>query len=119
MDDDFNTPMVIANLFDACRLVNQINDGKASATADQIDALKNLFNTFLVEILGVKTDIIEGGDNKALKPFEDAVNLLLDLRRDAKARKDWAMSDLIRDRLAEIGFDVKDTKDGFEWSLKK
>jgi cysteinyl-tRNA synthetase len=75
--------------------------------------------TFLVDILGVKTDLVEGGNTAALKPFEDAVDLLLDLRRDAKARKDWAMSDLIRDRLAAIGFEVKDTKDGFEWSLKK
>jgi cysteinyl-tRNA synthetase len=119
MDDDFNTPMVIANLFDACRLINQINDGKATATAEQIDALKQLMQTFLVDILGVKTDLVEGGNTAALKPFEDAVDLLLDLRRDAKARKDWAMSDLIRDRLAGIGFEVKDTKDGFEWSLKK
>jgi cysteinyl-tRNA synthetase len=119
MDDDFNTPMVIANLFDACRLINQINDGKATATAEQIDALKQLMQTFLVDILGVKTDLVEGGNTAALKPFEDAVDLLLDLRRDAKARKDWAMSDLIRDRLAAIGFEVKDTKDGFEWSLKK
>jgi cysteinyl-tRNA synthetase len=119
MDDDFNTPMVIANLFDACRLVNQVNDGKATATAEEIEALKALFNTFLVEILGVKTDLVEGGNTDALKPFEDAIDLLLDLRREAKARKDWAMSDLIRDRLAAIGFEVKDTKDGFEWSLKK
>jgi cysteinyl-tRNA synthetase len=119
MDDDFNTPIVIANLFDACRLINQINDGKASATAEQIEALKHLMQTFLVEILGVKTDMVEGGNSDALKPFEDAVDLLLDLRCEAKARKDWAMSDLIRDRLAAIGFEVKDTKDGFEWSLKK
>ena len=54
-----------------------------------------------------------------MKPFEDAVDLLLQMRAEAKSKKDWATSDLIRNRLGEIGFDVKDTKDGWEWSLKK
>ncbi|MEE1207848.1 MAG: DALR domain-containing protein, partial [Muribaculaceae bacterium] len=117
----FNTPMVIAALFEACRLVNQVNDGKLTASAEQIAALKELFQTFLVDILGVKTDMLgaDGADQSAMKPFEDAVDLLLDLRRDAKQRKDWTMSDMIRNRLTEIGFDVKDTKDGFEWTVRK
>ena len=121
MNDDFNTPMVIAALFEACRLVNQVNDGKLTASAEQIAALKELFQTFLVDILGVKTDMLgaDGADQSAMKPFEDAVDLLLDLRRDAKQRKDWTMSDMIRNRLTEIGFDVKDTKDGFEWTVRK
>ncbi len=62
------------------------------------------------------TDTV-GGDS--LKPFEDAVDLLLDIRAKAKADKDWTTSDLIRNKLGEIGFDVKDTKDGYEWSIKK
>ena len=53
-----------------------------------------------------------------MKPFEQAVDLLLEIRKEAKAKKDWATSDTIRNRLAEIGFDVKDTKDGFEWKVK-
>ena len=120
LDDDLNTPIVIAHLFEACRLINQVNDGTATATQADIDALKALFQTFLVDILGITTDIAAGGDgNQTLKPFEDAVDLLLQIRGEAKAKKDWATSDLIRNRLAEIGFDVKDTKDGFEWSVKK
>ncbi len=120
LDDDLNTPIVIAHLFDACRLINQVNDGNATATADDIAELKQLFDTFLVEILGIRTEIVAGaGSADALQPFEDAVDLLLQIRSEAKAKKDWATSDLIRNRLAEIGFDVKDTKDGFEWSLKK
>lgn len=121
MDDDFNTPIVIANLFDACRLINMINDGNASASAAQIDALKSIMQTFLTDILGVSTDTTAAGDDNAaaMKPFEDAVDLLLEIRSEAKAKKDWATSDLIRDRLAAIGFDVKDTKQGFEWSVKK
>ena len=81
--------------------------------------LRELFDTFLVEILGIRVENA-GSESGAsnLKPFEDAVDLLLDMRSEAKARKDWATSDLIRDKLAEIVFDVKDTKNGFEWSLK-
>ena len=68
----------------------------------------------------LRLDTVGGeGDNANMKPFEDAVDLLLELRKGAKAEKNWAMSDLIRNKLSEIGFDVKDTKDGFEWSLKK
>ena len=120
LDDDLNTPIVIAHLFEACRLINQVNDGTASATQADIDALKALFQTFLVDILGISTDIAGASEgNASLRPFEEAVDLLLEIRGEAKARKDWATSDLIRNRLAEIGFDVKDTKDGFEWSVKQ
>lgn len=119
MDDDLNTPTVISTLFDACKVINSANDGKASLTADQIAELKDLYQTFLIDILGIKTDIVEGSNANALEPFEKAVDLLLQIRNDAKAKKDWTTSDLIRDKLKEIGFDVKDTKDGFEWSLKK
>ena len=121
MNDDLNTSIVISHLFDACRVINQVNDGKASATAEDIETLKKLFNTFLVDILGVRTEMLAGGDENsdALRPFEQAVDFILEMRRTAKANKDWATSDLIRDRLAQIGFDVKDTKDGFEWSVKK
>lgn len=118
LDDDLNTPIVIAHLFEACRIVNQINDGKASATAGDLERLKNLFNVFLFEILGMCDEMTAGVSSASLKPFEDAVDLLLTLRAEAKAKKDWATSDLIRNRLSEIGFNVKDTKDGFEWSLK-
>lgn len=119
MDDDLNTSIVIAHLFDACRVINQVNDGHATATAQDIETLKDLFNTFLVDILGVRTELVAGtGNADALRPFEEAVDLLLQIRSESKAKKDWATSDLIRNRLAEIGFDVKDTKDGFEWTLK-
>ncbi len=120
LDDDLNTPIVIAHLFEACRQINQVNDGNATATAADIEELKALFDTFLVDILGIRTEIVTGtGSTDALRPFEDAVDLLLEMRREAKAQKDWVTSDLIRNRLSEIGFDIKDTKDGFEWSLKK
>ena len=121
MDDDLNTPVVIATLFDACRAINQVNDGSASATAADIDSLKHIMDTYLVQILGIVPDAASasGADTASLKPYEEAVDLLLDIRREAKQKKDWATSDFIRDRLAAIGFDVKDTKDGYEWSVKQ
>jgi cysteinyl-tRNA synthetase len=121
LDDDLNTPVVIAVLFDACRIINSIKDGIATATADDIAKLHHVMDTFLVEILGIRTDMTEGtgASAEAMKPFEGAVELLLEMRSQAKKNKDWATSDLIRDRLAALGFDVKDTKDGWEWSLKK
>lgn len=118
MDDDLNTPVVIANLFDALRIVNQVKDGHAKATQADIDELRQVFDIFLVDILGVRTEMAGSGDNaEALRPFEQAVDLLLEMRAKAKANKDWTTSDLIRDRLAAIGFTVKDTKDGAEWKL--
>ncbi|MBO4944425.1 MAG: cysteine--tRNA ligase [Muribaculaceae bacterium] len=117
MDDDLNTPVVIAHLFEGCSLVNKINDGQLSATQAQIDRLKALFRTFLVEILGIRVET-EAGGAANMKPFEGAVDLLLQIRSQAKAAKDWTTSDLIRDKLSALGFDVKDTKSGFEWKLK-
>ncbi|MCM1520902.1 MAG: cysteine--tRNA ligase [Lachnoclostridium sp.] len=118
MDDDLNTPVVISVLFDALRVINQIKDGHAKATQADIDELQSLFDTFLVDILGIRTEVASDTSG-AMKPFEDAVNLLLEVRAKAKADKDWATSDLIRDRMAAMGFVVKDTKDGAEWSLAK
>ena len=116
MNDDLNTAQVIATLFDACRLINQANDGHASLGQADIDALKQLFQDYLFNILGVRDDAA-AGDGLDLTPYRKAVDLLLEVRMNAKRNKDWATSDLIRDRLNEAGFSVKDTKDGFEWKV--
>ena len=118
LDDDLNTPIVIAHLFDALRIVNSVKDGKATATQADIDELKGVFDTFLIDILGIRPEIAGGADNaEAMKPFEKAMELILEMRAKAKNAKDWATSDLIRDRLAQAGFTIKDTKDGAEWSV--
>ena len=117
LDDDFNTPVLIGVLFDAVRLINQVYDHTATATSDDIEALKKLFDTFLIEILGIVPDGASDAGAASLKPYQEAVDLLLQIRAEAKANKNWATSDLIRDRLAAIGFTVKDTKDGVEWKL--
>lgn len=117
MDDDLNTPMVIATLFDACRIINQAADGLIKLNADDIASLRYLFDTFLIEILGVRVsaDAESSGNSKA---FDGAMDLLMEIRKNAKSSKDWATSDLIRDKLSELGFVIKDTKNGAEWSLK-
>ena len=118
MDDDLNTPIVISHLFEAVSIINRVNDGHATATQADIDRLRRIFSTFLFDIMGMRPEESAAGE-ETLKPYRDAVDLLLQIRAEAKGKKDWATSDLIRDRLASIGFAVKDTRDGgFEWNLK-
>jgi len=117
MDDDLNSPIVISHLFDACRVVNQIIDKKQSITPAGLEALKRVFHTFTFDLLGLSAEA--SGNAAREESFGQAVDLLLDLRAAAKAAKDWATSDRIRDELAAIGFEVKDTKDGSTWKLNK
>ena len=120
MDDDLNTPQVIAVLFEAGKAINQAADGQLQLTAEQIDRLKALFEKYLVEIMGVRmeADGASGASDNSTKAYRGAVDLLMEVRANAKAAKDWTTSDLIRDRLSSLGFDVKDTKTGVEWSIK-
>ena len=118
MNDDLNTPNVIATLFDACRVINQVNDGNATMTQADIDELKSVFQTYLFDVLGVRDDSAGDAGCVNLEPYRKAVDLLLDIRKTAKANKDWTTSDLIRNKMNEAGFDVKDTKEGFEWKVK-
>ena len=113
MCDDLNTPIVISHLFDACKAINTVADGKGSISADDLEELKAVFSLFVEDVLGIKT---EADDNKN-DAYKKAVDLLLDLRLQAKQNKDWATSDKIRNELTALGFSIKDTKDGFEWSL--
>ncbi len=117
IEDDLNTPIVIANLFEAGKYVNMAADGSIKLDAEAIASLRHLFDIFLIEILGIRVGL--EGEQTSLKPFEEAIDLLMEIRANAKATKDWATSDLIRDKLARIGFDIKDTKNGVEWSLRK
>lgn len=114
MDDDFNTPIVIANLFEASRIINSVNDGKSQLTQNDIDRIKQLFETFLFEILGMKYE--QSISSNGLD--EQLMNIIIDLRTKAKQNKDYATADSIRDMLSSIGIVLKDTKDGVEWQLK-
>ena len=113
MCDDLNTPIVISHLFDACKAINTIADGKATIAAADLEELKATFKLFVEDILGLQT-ADNSADNTA---YKKAVDLLLEIRRQAKQNKDWATSDKIRNELTAIGFTIKDTKDGFEWSI--
>ncbi len=116
LNDDLNTPQVIATLFEAIKYINQCADGLIKLDADDIAALRHLFDTFLIDLLGIR--VANDTDSRnSTKPFEGAVDLLMEIRANAKANKDWATSDLIRNKLAELGFNVKDTKNGVEWSI--
>ncbi|MBO4489441.1 MAG: cysteine--tRNA ligase, partial [Bacteroidales bacterium] len=116
MNDDFNTPKVIAELFDATRIINAVKDGHATLTAEDIELLKTTFRTFFFDILGIKPELAQG-DTREHDALEKAMALVLDMRKTAKAEKNWALSDKIRDELNAAGIIVKDTKDGAEWSL--
>ena len=113
MCDDLNTPIVISHLFDACKAINTVADGKGSISADDLEELKAVFSLFVEDVFGIKT---ETDDNKN-DAYKMAVDLLLDLLLQAKQNKDWATSDKIRNELTALGFSINDTKDGFEWSL--
>lgn len=116
LDDDLNTPMVIAHLFEATKIINSATDGNATLSQADIDRLKETFDTMLGQILGIRLGNADTGSD--LTPYEGAVDLLMEIRANAKQNKDWTTSDLIRDKLAALGFNVKDTKQGVEWSLK-
>jgi len=114
MADDLNTPIAIAHLFDATREINKIFDGNATISQKDLDELKSVFDIFINNILGIKTDS-DGG--KSYEAYRKAVDLLLEIRLQAKQNKDWATSDKIRNELSNYGFTIKDTKDGFEWTI--
>ncbi len=115
LDDDLNTPMAIAHLFEAAKIINSAHDGKITLIAGDIDHLKETFDDILVSILGMRMGA-QSSDTD-LTPYEGAVDLLMEIRANAKQNKDWSTSDLIRHKLASLGFNVKDTKNGVEWSL--
>ena len=116
MNDDLSTPIVISHLFDGVRIINTVLAGNATLSQADLDELRETMRMFMFDILGLVES--KQADNNGNEAYAKAIELLLDIRRDAKARKDWATSDLIRDRLGEIGFELKDTKEGTEWKLK-
>ncbi|MBP5516581.1 MAG: cysteine--tRNA ligase [Bacteroidales bacterium] len=114
MNDDFNTPIVISHLFDMAKVVNTVNDHKATLTQADIDELKDLFQTFVFDVMGLRDEA--SSDNTAI--IDGLMQMILDVRATAKANKDWTTSDKIRDNLAALGIAVKDGKDGATWELK-
>ena len=116
MNDDLSTPIVISHLFEAVKIINTVLAGGATLSAEDSTHLKETFRIFLFDIMGIREEV--GVSEEGNEAYHKAVDLLLDVRKEAKARKDWTTSDYIRDRLSEIGFEIKDTKEGVEWKLK-
>jgi cysteinyl-tRNA synthetase len=110
MNDDFNSPVLIAELFEASRIINSVHDGKMKIDDANLQLLKTLMNTFVLDVLGLKDEQAANDD------LPNVLNLIVELRSEAKINKDYAISDKIRDGLARIGFQLKDSKDGTHWS---
>ena len=111
MDDDFNTPILIAHLFDGVRIINSVKDGKESLSSSDLDKLKNLFNTFVLDILG----LISAKENSGNDLTNEVMELVLKLRGNAKSTKDFTTADLIREELNKLNIQVKDSRDGSNW----
>lgn len=114
MNDDFNTPILIAQLFEGIRFVNVVNDKRETLTAADIELLKTTLEAFLFDVLGIKNEKSAGNNSEKLT---GVVEMLIEMRNDARANKNWALSDEIRDKLLALGIQLKDGKDGTGFTL--
>jgi len=116
LNDDLNTPVLIAHLFDGVKVINSLLTGKEKITSGNLESLKSLYCKLIYDVLGLK----EEGDNEGnTEMLDKVVRFLLSTRDEAKKNKDWATADKIRDELTNLGIVVKDTKDGCEWEIIK
>ena len=116
MGDDLNSPIAIAALFDWVRNINSLAEAKETITQADMDYLKQNFRSIVFDILGL-TDEQSAGGSKQAELTSNLIDMLLNMRLDAKARKDFATSDKIRDELSKMGVVVRDRKDGFDWEI--
>lgn len=117
LNDDLNTPILIAHLFDAVKAINSAVDGKLSFTAEDLALFRELIHTMVFDILGLKSE--EAASGESTETIEGLMDLLLELRKAARSNKDWATSDMIRDKLADMGIIVRDGKDGVSWEFNR
>ncbi|WP_413532852.1 cysteine--tRNA ligase [Empedobacter brevis] len=108
MDDDFNTPILIAHLFDAVKMINSIKDSFENITAEDLERLKAIMNGFVHDVLGLDTEAVNESSDK----LDGVVKMLIEMRKQARVDKNWALSDQIRDQLSELGIQLKDGTDG-------
>tara|TARA_B110000116_G_scaffold271774_1_gene293603 strand:+ start:507 stop:1976 length:1470 start_codon:yes stop_codon:yes gene_type:complete len=115
INDDFNTPILIAHLFEGVKVVNSVKDGNASLNSIDLAKMKSIFQNFAIEILGLQ--ILKDNNNNNLT--NEVMDLILELRKNAKTNKDFNTADLIRDELEKKGIEIKDDREGSSWGLKK
>jgi cysteinyl-tRNA synthetase len=113
MNDDFNTPILISHLFEGVRIINTAKEGKLKLTAEDIALLNKTFNGFFFDVCGL--NIEDSSSNNEVTGH--LMDFILEMRTEAKANKDFAKSDLIRDRLASMNIQIKDSKEGTSWSI--
>lgn len=117
MNDDFNTPITIAHLFDGVKLINSINDGKATISSTDLDKLKTHYHTFVFEILGLKKE--EESSNDSNEIVDNLMKLIIDIRNQSKEKKDWTTADLIRDELKKLAISIQDNKESSTWNYEE
>lgn len=118
MNDDFQTQLVISYLFEGCHVINTLLDHTTQICADCLKELTETMQLFAFELLGLRSEQADNNEERE-EAYGKVVDMVLELRAKAKAEKNWAVSDQIRDALADAGFEVKDTKDGVTWKLNK
>jgi len=116
MNDDFNTPILIAQLFEGVRFINLLNDNSATLTAGDLDIFIRTMSGFIFDVLGLGNEKNAANNDEKL---EGVVHMLIDMRNEARANKDFAMSDQIRDQLIALGIQLKDGKEGTSFSILK
>jgi cysteinyl-tRNA synthetase len=116
MNDDFNTPILIAELFNAVKMIHSIKDGNATITEQDLHTLQESLDAFFYDVLGLKSAQEE--TTMDTRPLDGAMKLIIDLRATARANRDWATSDKIRDELATAGISLKDGVDGTSYSVE-
>ncbi len=114
MNDDFNTPILIAQLFEGVRFANLLNDKRETITASDLELLKTTLENFTFEVLGIRNEKTASDQSGKL---EGVVHMLIQMREEARANKNWALSDEIRDRLLTLGIQLKDGKEGTSFSV--
>ena len=112
--DDFNSPILIAHLFEAVKWVFQLKNGEEKISVEELNELKTLMNAFVFDVLGLQAEQLAADNNDKL---DGVLQLLIDMRMEARANKDWALSDKIRDALLPLGIQLKDGKDGTSYII--
>ncbi len=115
MNDDFNTPILIAQLFEGARFINLVNDGAAALTSEDIKLLSDTLSDFIFTVLGLNNTSSAG--TNGTEKLKGVVEMLIEMRNEARANKNFALSDEIRDKLQELGIIIKDGKEGTTFSF--
>ncbi|MES2852497.1 MAG: cysteine--tRNA ligase [Bacteroidota bacterium] len=114
MNDDFNTPILIAQLFEGVRFINLLKDGKETLNTEDLKSFEKAMNSFVFEVLGLEDEKVSDSSNDKL---EGTVNMLIEMRKQARDNKNFALSDQIRDQLIALGIQLKDGKEGTTFSI--